>query len=155
MYEFFINNFGAEHNYRFQEARQNFIRSQAAYSVLSYILQVKDRHNGNILVDKEQGYLVHIDFGFILDISPANNLKFERAHFKLTEEMIDIMGKSIDSEPFQLYLTLVIKGFLLARRYHMHVFNLVSLMSKSGLPCFLSFSLQNLKSRFLLDISEI
>jgi len=51
------------------------------------------------------------------------------------------MGKSIESEPFQLYLTLVIKGFLLARRYHSHVFNLVSLMAKSGLPCFLANSL--------------
>lgn len=65
--------------------------------MISYILQVKDRHNGNILVDKERGSLVHIDFGFILDISPANNLKFERAHFKLTEEMIKIMGGDVDS----------------------------------------------------------
>jgi phosphatidylinositol 4-kinase len=84
---------------------------------------------------------VHIDFGFILDISPANNLKFERAHFKLTDEMIRIMGGSVDSEPFQLYLTLVIKGFLLARRYHQHVQNLVALMALSGLPCFLARSL--------------
>jgi phosphatidylinositol 4-kinase len=85
LYEFFLSNFGPKHNFRFQEARENFIRSQAAYSVVSYILQVKDRHNGNILVDKEKGFLVHIDFGFILDISPANNLRFERANFKLTE----------------------------------------------------------------------
>lgn len=87
---------------------------------------------------------MHIDFGFILDISPANNLRFERAHFKLTEEMIHIMGGSVESEPFQLYLTLVIKGFLLARRYHEHVFNFVSLMASSGLPCFLMKSLENL-----------
>ena len=121
----------------FQSARENFIRSQAAYSIVSYVLQVKDRHNGNILIDKEQGYLVHIDFGFILEISPAGNLRFERAAFKLTEEMIKIMGGSIDSEPFQLYLTLVIKGFLIVRRYHRHVYNLVRLIAMSGLPCFL------------------
>jgi len=47
------------------------------------------------------------------------------------------MGGSIDSEPFQLYLTLVIKGFLLARRYNAHLIHMVSLMARSGLPCFL------------------
>ncbi len=41
--------------------------------------------------------MVHIDFGFIFDISPANNLKFEKADFKLTEEMIKIMGGNLDS----------------------------------------------------------
>ena len=80
---------------------------------------------------------MHIDFGFIFDISPANNLRFERADFKLTEEMIKIMGGRIDSEPFQLYMNLVIKGFLVARKYHEHIINLVKLMFNSGLPCFL------------------
>lgn len=107
------------------------------------------------MVDKEQGYLVHIDFGFILEISPANNLRFERAAFKLTDEMINIMGGSIRSEPFQLYLTLVIKGFLLARRYHTHIENMVSLMFQSGLPCFLPNAIVNLRNRFFLDVSEI
>jgi phosphatidylinositol 4-kinase A len=139
----------------FQTARENFIRSQAAYSLVSYILQVKDRHNGNILIDKEQGYLVHIDFGFILETSPANNLRFERAAFKLTDEMIRIMGGSTDAEPFQLYLTLVIKGFLLARNYHRHIESIVKLMARSGLPCFLPKALENLHSRFFLHLSEI
>jgi hypothetical protein len=31
--------------------------------------------------------------------------------------MIKIMGGKVDSEPFKLYMNLVIKGFLIARKY--------------------------------------
>lgn len=34
------------------------------------------------------GSLVHIDFGYLL----ARTIKFEKAPFKLTEEMIEVIG---------------------------------------------------------------
>lgn len=57
--DFFIARYGGEDTIEFQKARLNFIQSMAGYSVVCYILQVKDRHNGNIMIDGE-GHIVHV-----------------------------------------------------------------------------------------------
>lgn len=67
-----------------------FKRSLAAYSIISYVLQLKDRHNGNILIDNE-GHIIHIDFGFLLSNSPGS-VGFEAAPFKLTHEYVEVLG---------------------------------------------------------------
>ncbi len=75
-----------------EKARKKFCRSLAAYSLICYFLQIKDRHNGNIFLHK-QGNIVHIDFGFFLSNAPGKGLEFEKkVPFKLLNEYIELLG---------------------------------------------------------------
>ena len=116
---------GQSNSEEFLEAQRNFVKSCAAYSIVSYLLQVKDRHNGNILLDN-QGHIIHIDYGFILSCSPKN-LGFESSPFKLTAgaelvifrfliiqfvyflEFVDVMG-GVDSDMFAYFKILILQG---------------------------------------------
>jgi phosphatidylinositol 4-kinase len=78
----------------FEQAQDNFLRSLVGYSLVCYILQIKDRHNANILLDRE-GHIMHIDFGFVLGDTPKMGkvpLFSERAPFKLTQEFWEVIG---------------------------------------------------------------
>jgi phosphatidylinositol kinase/protein kinase (PI-3 family) len=55
------------------KVKMRFTRSLAAYSLVMYFMQVKDRHNGNILLHRE-GKLIHIDFGFFLSNAPGKGV---------------------------------------------------------------------------------
>ena len=70
-------------------------------------LQVKDRHNGNILLDNE-GHIIHIDYGFILSCSPKN-LGFENSPFKLTPEFVEVMGGP-GGDMFEYFKILILQG---------------------------------------------
>ena len=85
LFDYFCKNFGAPNTYNsnFKKAQNNFADSMAAYSLVCYILQIKDRHNANIIIDKE-GHVVHIDFGFLLTHAPGQGIEFEAAPFKMT-----------------------------------------------------------------------
>ncbi|KAK6718192.1 hypothetical protein SNK05_001352 [Fusarium graminearum] len=152
LYDYFISKYGNENSLRFQRARSNFVKSMAAYSVISYLLQFKDRHNGNIMID-DAGHILHIDFGFCFDIAPGG-IKFERAPFKLTTEMVAVMGGSMEHQSFKAFEELCVKAFLASRQYCEKLSQIVSLMMDSGLPCFKPESVKHFRERFVLDKSE-
>lgn len=153
LYEYFTSKHGGEDSIDFQRARNNFVKSLAAYSVISYLIQFKDRHNGNIMYDDE-GHILHIDFGFCFDIVPGG-VKFEAAPFKLTNEMVAVMGGSTETQAYKWFEELCVKAFLASRPYAEIIIQLVMPMLDSGLPCFKGeTTIKKLRSRFVLDKTE-
>eukprot|EP00529_Nitzschia_sp_RCC80_P007397 CAMPEP_0113522030 /NCGR_PEP_ID=MMETSP0014_2-20120614/44970_1 /TAXON_ID=2857 /ORGANISM="Nitzschia sp." /LENGTH=1341 /DNA_ID=CAMNT_0000420057 /DNA_START=35 /DNA_END=4057 /DNA_ORIENTATION=- /assembly_acc=CAM_ASM_000159 len=139
------------------DAKANFVESLAAYSIVCFLLQIKDRHNGNILLDN-RGHLIHIDFGFFFLSSPGKNTGFESAPFKLTREWVDLLGGA-DSHLFAVFRTLCYRSFL-ALRKHCHEIILLVEMLKLGnedLKCFRGRpddAISELRQRFRLDLND-
>ncbi|XP_068031002.1 phosphatidylinositol 4-kinase beta isoform X1 [Anomalospiza imberbis] len=151
--EYFRQEHGSANSESFLSAQRNFVRSCAGYCLVCYLLQVKDRHNGNILLDAE-GHIIHIDFGFILSSSPRN-LGFETSAFKLTSEFVDVMG-GLDGDMFNYYKMLMLQGLIAARKHMDRVVQIVEIMQQgSQLPCFHgSSTIRHLKERFHMNLTE-
>eukprot|EP00746_Dinoflagellata_sp_MGD_P020112 gnl/MRDRNA2_/MRDRNA2_146811_c0_seq1.p1 gnl/MRDRNA2_/MRDRNA2_146811_c0~~gnl/MRDRNA2_/MRDRNA2_146811_c0_seq1.p1 ORF type:complete len:778 (+),score=124.54 gnl/MRDRNA2_/MRDRNA2_146811_c0_seq1:73-2406(+) len=122
----------------------NYVRSMAAYSIVCYVLAIRDRHNGNILLDDE-GHIIHVDFGFMLCGAPGGRViqkmgGWEPSRgFKLTAELVEVMGGS-RSRMFQLFRNLVCKGLLAVRKESSELLALLQLgmlgSENHSMPCF-------------------
>lgn len=144
--------FGKTWSFNFEEAQKNFAESMAGYSLICYILNLKDRHNGNILLDNK-GHIIHIDFGFFLSSSPGGNMNFEAAPFKLTKEMIDVMG-GYQSEIFLYFKILLYQGIIALRKNYSELLLIIEMMRPGKhLPCFYNsdLAIKEFKKRFFLD----
>ncbi|KXN66589.1 kinase-like protein, partial [Conidiobolus coronatus NRRL 28638] len=155
LYDHFVKEFGDPSSAEFLKAQDNFLKSLVGYSILSYVLQLKDRHNGNVLVDKE-GHIIHIDFGFMLSNSPGS-VGFEMAPFKMTQEYLDILG-GINSTKYKQFVKLMKAGFKALRKHAENLIILVEIMQKdSQLPCFSKTGIstaQALRDRFGLNLID-
>ncbi|XP_015763045.1 PREDICTED: phosphatidylinositol 4-kinase beta-like [Acropora digitifera] len=152
--DYFIKEHGNVNSEEFLNAQRNFVQSCAAYCLVCYLMQVKDRHNGNILLDRE-GHIIHIDFGFILSCSPRN-LGFENSPFKLTEEFAEVMG-GVDSDMYNYFKILMLQGFLAARKNMDKCLQLVEIMQTgSQLPCFNrgASTVRAMRERFHMNLTE-
>jgi phosphatidylinositol kinase/protein kinase (PI-3 family) len=139
-------------------ARLAFLHSLAAYSIASYLLAIRDRHNGNLLL-ADDGSVVHIDFGFALGISPGGRVGPETsAPFKLTAEMVEILGgpeSELFKSDFPRLCTLALRA---ARTRARTLLTLVEVMSlRPSLRCFVgagSAPLEGLRARLMLDVPD-
>ena len=159
MRAYFEQVYGPPKSKSFLAAQRNFVRSLAGYSLVSYLLGLKDRHNGNIMIDT-RGHVIHIDFGFAFGMAPGHEWSFERAPFKLTRDYIDVMGGTT-SECFKEFTKLFVDGFKAARRNSLTALGLVEIMMyKSNYPCFTGtrygggVSLKRFEKRLMLDVPD-
>lgn len=152
----FVSKYG-ENTPEFEVAQKNFVESMAAYSLVCYLLQIRDRHNGNLLLD-DDGHIIHIDFGFMLSNSPGG-VNFESAPFKLTRELLEVMdsdSEGTSSAPFDYFKILMIQGFIAVRKHADRIVEMVSMMSDSGFPCFKNkgMAVEGLRKRLAPGVSE-
>ena len=151
----FIKAFGEPDSEQYATGAKAFARSLAAYSMISYVLQLKDRHNGNILIDNT-GHIIHIDFGFMLSNSPGS-MGFEAAPFKLTHEYVNVLG-GVGGHQFEEFKMLCKQAFQALRKDAERIVMLVDLMGReSKMPCFaagVTQAVNALRARFVLHLSK-
>lgn len=151
----YTKTFGSPDSPSYLNATANFAKSLAAYSIISYVLQLKDRHNGNILIDSE-GHVIHIDFGFMLSNSPGN-MGFEAAPFKLTLEYVELLG-GLEGAAFLRFKELLKDAFQALRRDAERIVTLVELMGRESRMASYGGGLTNvvaaLRARFVLEKSR-
>ena len=140
---------------KFKKAQENFANSLAGFCLLSYYLDIKDRHNGNIMINSE-GRIMHIDFGFLLGTSPKN-LGFERAQFKLVKSYVDILD-GFEGKKFKLFKEQMVKGLIESKKYFQIISTMIKIMSHSNLPCLAGQNIDNvinnLHKKFLFGYSK-
>ncbi|PWN35316.1 uncharacterized protein FA14DRAFT_160518 [Meira miltonrushii] len=73
------------------QSRLNYTRTVATSSIVGHILGLGDRHSSNILLDQENGEVIHIDFGVAFDQGKLLPIP-ELVPFRLTQNVIDGMG---------------------------------------------------------------
>lgn len=94
---------------------------------------------------------MHIDFGFFLSHAPGKGVSFEKAPFKLTAEIVEVLGGD-HSTAFAEYRELMKQGFLALQENADKIVIIVEMMflGSNDLMCFKSGeqSIKDLKDRF-------
>lgn len=130
---FTILNFIQEHNKdkTVGMIRDRFVKSAAAYCVITYLLGIGDRHMDNIMVT-EDGYLFHIDYGYILGSDPKFGVLGMTPAMRITKDIIDAMG-GLESTGYLEFKAHCKDIYKVLRRYTSLFMSLLSIMTDQNL----------------------
>jgi len=139
--EYFLNVYGKDREHQpaaHNAARLNFVRSLAPNLVTQYLLAIKDRHNGNIMLHND-GRLIHVDFAFSLGSKPGGNRNPEQNCY-ITPEILDMLdgyltltedGSRVECMAY--FKWLLWRCFLGARSNRMFMENWIQLSQTTGI----------------------
>jgi FKBP12-rapamycin complex-associated protein len=74
--------------------RTNYTISLAVMSMVGYILGLGDRHPSNLMLDRNTGKVIHIDFGDCFEVAMKREKYPEKIPFRLTPMLIQAMEVS-------------------------------------------------------------
>jgi phosphatidylinositol kinase/protein kinase (PI-3 family) len=80
---------------------ERFTTSMASMSMVGYILGIGDRHPGNVMVQKDTGSVVHIDFSDSFDTTVVRRAHPERVPFRLTRMIVNALEGSVTDGLFR------------------------------------------------------
>lgn len=111
-----------------RDVRARFVRSTAAYCVITYLLGVGDRHLENIMVTRD-GRLFHIDYGFVLGADPK---PMAAPVMRISPGMVEAIG-DVGSQQYLEFEALCTRIYNALRRHVRPISMMLSLLVDMGI----------------------
>merc|ERR1712146_567548 len=117
----------------FRAAQKRFALSAAGYCVATYVLGVGDRHNDNIMLNRN-GTMFHIDFGhFLGHFKSKFGYEREKAPFVFTKQYAAVLGGQ-GAPMYELFVEQACRAYNVVRANAALFINLFVMMVRVGLP---------------------
>ena len=89
--------------------RTNYAQSLAVMSVVGYILGLGDRHPNNLMMNRQNGKIIHIDYGDCFEVAMFRKRFPEKIPFRLTRMFIKALGVSNVEGAFRIICEKIMK----------------------------------------------